>query len=162
MPLKLAQQLLGTERVETISVALSDVDAWRAFAEAAHHLPQLEAVPFDELDEVYYKHAVDWLDAQFGFIRSIILLVVFLAIFNVVSMTVMERTQEIATLRANGESRLKIAAGTISGVPGVGFVGGFWGVVAGWACLVGLLPKGIAIPPPPGSTPGLGFLVELP
>src|SRR5260370_35217262 len=89
MPLKLAQHLLGTERVETISVALSDVDAWPAFAEAARHLPQLEAASFDELDEVYYRHAVHWLEAQFGFIRSIIRLVVFLANFTVVSMNVM-------------------------------------------------------------------------
>jgi putative ABC transport system permease protein len=161
MPLKLAQQLLGTERVETISVALSDVDAWPAFAEAARHLPQLEAASFDELDEVYYRHAVDWLDAQFGFIRSIILLVVFLAIFNVVSMTVMERTQEIATLRANGESRLEIATGHILEAAVLGIVGGFFGVAAGWALTVGPLAKGIAMPPAPGITRSFRILIEL-
>jgi putative ABC transport system permease protein len=161
MPLKLAQQLLGTERVETIAVALSDVDAWPVFAKAARQLPQLEAVPFDELDKVYYKHAVDWLNAQFGFIRSIILLVVFLAIFNVVSMTVMERTQEIATLRANGESRLEIATGHILEAGVLGIVGGFFGVTAGWALTVGPLAKGIAMPPAPGMTRSFRILIEL-
>jgi putative ABC transport system permease protein len=136
------------------------VDAWPAFAEAARHLPQLEAASFDELDEVYYRHAVDWLDAQFGFIRSIILLVVFLAIFNVVSMTVMERTQEIATLRANGESRLEIATGHILEAAVLGIVGGFFGVAAGWALTVGPLAKGIAMPPAPGITRSFRILIE--
>jgi len=161
MPLKLAQRLLGTERVETISIALSDVDEWPAFADAARHLPQLEAVPFDELDKVYYKHAVDWLDAQFGFIRSIILLVVFLAIFNVVSMTVMERTQEIATLRANGETRLEVACGHILEAAVLGIAGGLFGVAAGWVLNVGPLAKGIAMPPAPGITRSFRILIEL-
>jgi putative ABC transport system permease protein len=162
MPLKLAQQLLGTERVETISVALSGVDAWPAFAEAARHLlPQLEAVPFEELDKVYYKHAVDWLDAQFRFILGIILLVVFLAIFNVVSMTVMERTQEIATLRANGESRLEIATGHVLEAAVLGIVGGFIGLAVGWVLTVGPLAKGIAMPPAPGITRSFRIVIEL-
>ena len=54
MPLAVAQKLLRTARVERISVALSDDGGWPAFAaRAAGALPGLEAVPFDELDEVY-------------------------------------------------------------------------------------------------------------
>ena len=79
VPISVAQDLLGTDRVESISVALSGVDAWPAFASAVRTtLSELEAIPFDELDRIYYRHAVDWLDAQFAFIRIIILLVVFL------------------------------------------------------------------------------------
>jgi putative ABC transport system permease protein len=161
VPLAFAQKILGTDRVETISVALSGVDQWAAFADAARDLPQLEAVPFDELDKVYYKHAVDWLDAQFGFIRSIILLVVFLAIFNVISIAVIERTLEIGTLRANGDSRLEIASGHVLEAALLGLFGGVLGLVIGWAMVIGPLARGIAMPPAPGITRSFRILIEL-
>jgi len=162
MPLALAQKLLGTDRVESISVALTGVEAWPGFASAVRAgFPRLEAVPFDELDKVYYRHAVDWLDAQFGFIRGIILLVVFLAIFNVISVTVMERTTEMATLRANGDSRLEIAAGHVLEASALGILGGALGLLAGWALVAGPLREGVAMPPAPGITRSFSILVEL-
>ncbi|HET8668769.1 MAG TPA: ABC transporter permease [Terriglobales bacterium] len=161
IPLAVAQRLIGTDRVETISVALSDVNAWAAFAQAARDLPELEAVPFDELDKVYYKHAVDWLDAQFGFIRGIILLVVFLAIFNVISIVVIERTLEIGTLRANGDSRLEIALGHGTEAALLGLMGGMLGVLTGWLLTMGPLARGIAMPPAPGITRSFRILIEL-
>ncbi len=162
LPLAVAQSLVGTERVETISVALSELDAWPAFARAAETiLPELEAVPFDELDKVYYRHAVDWLDAQFGFIRGIILLVVFLGIFNVISMSVMERTAEIGTLRANGVSRIDIAFGHVLEAAILGALGGALGLLAGWALSAGPLHTGIPMPPAPGITRSFRILIEL-
>ena len=162
LPIKIAQRLLGTDRVESISVALSGVELWPAFAMAAKAaLPELEAVPFDELDKVYYRHAVDWLDAQFSFIRSIILLVVFLGIFNVISMTVMERTAEIGTLRASGDSRLEIALGHILEAIALGVLGGFIGLLAGCALSAGPLREGVAMPPAPGITRSFRIFIEL-
>lgn len=162
IPLALAQKLLGTDRVESISFALTGVEALPDFTSAARAVfPQLEAVPFDELDKVYYRHAVDWLDAQFRFIRGIILLVVFLAIFNVISVTVLERTTEMATLRANGDSRLEIAAGHVLEASALGILGGALGLLGGWALVVGPLREGVAMPPAPGITRSFSILVEL-
>ncbi len=162
VPLAVAQTLLGTDRVESISVALSGVEAWPAFASAASTaLPGLESVPFDELDKVYYRHAVDWLDAQFDIIRSIILLVVFLGIFNVISMTVMERTTEIGTLRACGEGRLDIGIGHVLEATALGGLGGALGLLGGWALSAGPLSGGIAMPPAPGITRSFRILIEL-
>ncbi len=162
IPLSVAQGLLGTDRVEAISVALSGLDAWPAFVRAAGTiLPELEAVPFDELDKVYYRHAVDWLNAQFSFIRGIILLVVFLGIFNVISMTVMERTAEIGTLRANGDSRLEIALGHVLEAAMLGVLGGAIGLLAGWALSAGPLHDGVPMPPAPGITRSFRILIEL-
>src|SRR5262249_56906197 len=82
MPLALAQELLGTDRVASISIGLFNLDQWPNFAKEVNlRYPVLQAVPFDELDRVYYRHAVDWLDAQYAFIRGVIVIVVFLAIF---------------------------------------------------------------------------------
>lgn len=162
IPLKLAQQLLETERVETISVALSGVRAWPEFAGAANTLlPDLEAVPFDELDKVYYRHAVDWLDAQFAFIEDIVLLMVFFGIFNAISMTVMERTAEIGTLRAHGDSRMEIAIGQVIEAAGLALLGGSLGILGGWLLSIGPLSHGIQMPPAPGLTRGLRITIEL-
>lgn len=162
VPITLAQSLLQTDRVETISIALSRVEAWSAFARAIEKAaPNLEAIPFDELDRVYYRHAVEWLNAQFNFIRAIILLVVFLGIFNAISMTVMERTAEIGALRANGESRLEVALGMGLEASTLGFLAGTLGLLAGWALTMGPLRSGIPMPPAPGITRSFRIFIEL-
>jgi putative ABC transport system permease protein len=162
IPLVVAQALLATDRVESIAVALAGVEAWPVFAEAVRaSLPHLEAVPFDELDRIYYRHAVDWLDAQFAFIRGIILLVVFLGIFNVISMAVLERTREIGTLRANGDGRLAIALGHILEAVVLAILGAALGLAAGWALSAGPLHDGVAMPPAPGITRSFRIQIEL-
>jgi putative ABC transport system permease protein len=162
IPLDVAQALLATDRVESIAVALAKAEAWPVFAEAVRaSLPHLEAVPFDELDRIYYRHAVDWLDAQFGFIRGIILLVVFLGIFNVISMAVLERTREIGTLRANGDGRLAIALGHILEAVVLAILGAALGLAAGWALSAGPLHDGVAMPPAPGITRSFRIQIEL-
>jgi len=162
IPLDVAQNLLATDRVESIAVALAEVEAWPVFAEAVRaSLPDLETVPFDELDRIYYRHAVDWLDAQFAFIRGIILLVVFLGIFNVISMAVLERTREIGTLRANGDGRLAIALGHILEAVVLAILGAALGLAAGWALSAGPLHDGVAMPPAPGITRSFRIQIEL-
>lgn len=162
VPIRLAQALLQTERVESIAVALSNVDAWPTFAAAAKRaLPQLEAVPFDELDRIYYRHAVDWLDSQFNFIRSIVLVIVFLGIFNSISITIMERTAEIGALRANGESRSEVALGMALETAILGLMGGGLGLLAGWLLSAAPLRAGIPMPPAPGITRSFRIFIEL-
>lgn len=161
-PLRLVQSLLDTDRLESVAVALTDIERWPAFAAAAKlALPQLEAVPFDELDRVYYRHAVDWLDAQFDFIRNIILLVVFLGSFNVISTTITERIAEIGALRANGESRLAIIYGMGLEAAVLGLLGGALGLFVGWLLCAGPLKAGIAMPPAPGITRSYRIAIEL-
>ena len=162
IPLKVAQNLLGTKGVESISVALSGINGWQGFSDEVKKIaPQLDAIPFDELDKVYYGHAVVWLDAQFAFIRGIILLMVFFGIFNAISMTVLERTAEIGMLRANGESRLEIALGHVIETLALSLLGCGLGLVGSWVLSVGPLSDGIAMPPAPGLTRGLRTFIEI-
>lgn len=162
LPLVLAQRLLETDRVESISVGLSSENQWPEFArQLGRRYPALEAVPFDELDKVYYRHAVDWLDAQFAFIRGIIVLVVFLAIFNVISVTVAERTGEIGTLRANGESKWNVFSNYFLEAAMLGLIGGCLGIASALALVAGPLHPGIAMPPAPGITRSFRILIEL-
>ncbi len=113
------------------------------------------------LDAVYYRHAVDWLDAQFDFIRGILLLMVLLSIVNIISMTVMERTAEIGTLRANGSGNGEIALGHLLEAATLGALGGALGLLVGWALCAGPLREGIAMPPAPGITRSYRILIEL-
>jgi len=162
IPLPVAQGLMGTDRVELLAIALATSTAWPGFAHAARTaLPDLEVVPFDELDKVYYRHSVDWLDAQFAFIKSIILFIVFLGILNAVSMTVVERTAEIGMLRANGESRIEIAITHVIEAAALGLVGGCLGLIGAWALAIGPLRHGVAMPPAPGLTRGLRIVIGL-
>jgi putative ABC transport system permease protein len=160
IPLKVASGLLQTDRVESVALGLAsaeDFPAVDAFIRSQH--PELEAIPFAVLDEVYYQHSVDWLDAQFGVIQLIIITIVVLGIFNTVSTGILERKQEIGTLRANGESRYDILR--LLGLEGLTL--GVLGAVLGIALVVALdatvLSRGILMPPAPGIT--RQFLVML-
>jgi putative ABC transport system permease protein len=162
LPLALAQRLVGTDRVETIQIALASFEAWPAFARGAGAaLPSLEALPFDVLDEIYYKHGVEWLDAQYGFIRAVILLIVFLGTFNVIAMNVVERTVEIGILRANGDRVSDIAAGQILEAVALALMGGAAGILAGWAAATLFLRGGVPMPPAPGMTRSFRIVLEL-
>lgn len=147
------QQLLDTNHIETIALGLDGYESWEPVARQIQtQLPELEATPFAVLDKIYYQQAVDWLKSQFGIIRLIILSVVLLGIFNTASTSIFERTREIGTLRANGESKKDVL--TLLGLEGL--------VLAGLGTVIGIgtvlilnatvLAEGILMPPGPGIT----------
>lgn len=162
IPLAQAQHLLGTDRVETVSLGLASVADWSAvesFVRARH--PELEATPFQVLDKVYYQHSVDWLAAQFGVIQLIILAILLLGIFNTVSTAVLERKQEIGNLRANGESVLDVLR--LLGAEGLvlGSLGALLGIAVALALNETVLAQGILMPPAPGITRQFHVRIEL-
>ncbi len=162
IPLKVALSMLQTDRVESVALGLAserDFDAVSNYVKARH--PELEAIPFSVLDKVYYQHSVDWLNAQFGVIQIIILAIVVLGIFNTVSTGVLERKQEIGTLRANGESRGDVIL--LLGMEGLalGILGAALGIVLALALNATALGDGILMPPAPGITRQFRVLIEL-
>lgn len=162
LPLEQAFRLLDTRDVESVSIGLSNMAAWSnvaSFVDSKH--PELEATPFSVLDRVYYQHSVDWLAAQFGVIRLIILAIVILGIFNTISTSVLERKQEIGTLRANGESKTDVMK--LLGLEGVilGFAGALLGVLLVVLLNATLLKEGILMPPAPGITRQFHVRIEL-
>lgn len=148
-----AQQLLKTSKIELFSLSLRDLSDWEHVAAAVvAKFPELEATPFDVLDEVYYQHSVDWLNAQFRVVQIIILSIVLFGIFNTISAAILERKQEIGNLRANGESvfnvmRLIMAEGAMLAI-----FGSFIGMAASITILTLFVDKGLLMPPGPGMT----------
>ncbi len=144
--------LLDTQKVETIAIGLDRVESWKNVAETMKRFPQLEATPFEVLDEVYYQHSIDWLNAQFRVIQLIILSIVLLGIFNSVSTSVLERKQEIGNLRANGDSRREIVAMLACEGAVLGVFGAICGLVLTYFLIHSVLRNGIVMPPAPGIT----------
>ncbi len=150
--LKAAQGLLNTDRIESFSLDTKGVEYWDEVAQGiVEKNPNLEPIRFEILDKVYYQNSVDFLAAQFAFIRSIILLIVALGIFNTIAVGLLERGGEVGALRANGESRSRLFKIFMFESAFVGVLGGMLGVVIAFI-MWGMLSKGIPMPPGPGIT----------
>ena len=112
MNLKLAQQLLyGREEHKAVSIQIQlqrseDMAKARARLNAlfAQHNLDLEAHDFKEL-QPQYGQIVGFMGAIFTFISVIMGVIVLFTIVNTMSMSVMERTNEIGTARAMGVRR---------------------------------------------------------
>jgi putative ABC transport system permease protein len=157
-----AQALLSTDKVESIAIGLTSVEAWPAFADyVAKTHPELESTSFAILDKIYYQNSVDWLASQFGIIQLIILSVVLLGIFNTVSTSVLERKQEIGNLRANGDSKGEIVALLCAENAVLGLAGGLFGIVLVLLVNATVLRDGFLMPPAPGITRQFHVLIEL-
>jgi len=155
------QKLLGTNRVELIALGLRSADDWDKVQQVvAKEFPDLEAASFAELDKVYYQHSVDWLAAQFAVIRLIILAMVVLGIFNTVSISVLDRKQEIGNLRANGESVAEVTWLLVLEGAALGILGGALGIGIALGLDVAFLREGILMPPAPGITRQFRVLIE--
>ena len=108
--LALARTLLDAEgRADRLTILLDDKNQTDAMRD--HLLAKLKAAGFDveimtwqELSD-FYNQVHGMFDMIFGFIFSIVLTVVVMSVANSMSMTVIERTREIGTLRAIGLKR---------------------------------------------------------
>jgi len=152
MQLGQAQQLLQTDKVETVSVGLVDERAWpRVEAVVARDFPALEAAPFNVVDHVNYQQFVDWLKSQFGVIEIIILTIVLFGILNNVSTGVLERKQEIGCLKANGDTAADVLGMVALEALVLGVIGAAVGALL-VVVLVYALRAGFDMPPTPGLT----------
>jgi len=153
MPLKKAQQLLKTNRIETVSIGLSDHVHWKDVADSVEDdFYDLEAVSFAVLDKIWYQNSMDWLNAQFRVVQIIILSIVLLGIFNTISSSVLERKQEIGNLRANGESGIDVIRLIVVEGFFLGFLGAIVGLSLTYGVAKGFLHEGILMPPGPGQS----------
>jgi putative ABC transport system permease protein len=160
--LKQAQALLDTKKIELFSLGTTGVSYWDSVAEGIKKVnPGLDPVRFEVLDKVYYQNSVDFLGAQFAFIRSIILLIVALGIFNTIAVGLLERGGEIGALRANGEKRARLFKILVIENCFLGFIGGVLGVIIAFLIDATLLTKGIPMPPAPGITRSYLIFLEM-
>jgi putative ABC transport system permease protein len=107
----------------------------------------------------YYHKVVDMFNSVFRFIKVIVVVIVILGIANTMMMAVMERTTEIGTIRALGNTRGEVLALFLTEAAFLGLIGGVIGVLSGILVARGITMGNFMMPPPPGGTTGFPIRV---
>lgn len=102
----------------------------------------------------YYHKVVRMFNSVFGFIKVIVVVIVILGIANTMMMAVMERTSEIGTIRALGNTRGDILGLFLTEAAYLGIIGGIIGIIVGILAAKGITAGNFMMPPPPGGTTG--------
>lgn len=167
MTFRHAQDLVDFTGAERLVVLLRDGRNGKASQEAAARLGALlagagyavEIRTWQDLS-VFYNQVKNMFDMIFLFIFMIVLVIVVMSVVNTMSMSVMERTREIGTLRALGLKRRSVKTLFASEGALLGILG------SGAGCLLFFAVYGaiIAVQPtyiPPGSSSPVPLRVDL-
>ncbi|WP_206187726.1 ABC transporter permease [Chania multitudinisentens] len=150
--LSAAQQLLDSDKVSTLSIFLYEHRETEAkLKQIQIEQTALEATPWINLASFYQK-VKNLYNNLFSLLGGIIIVMVFLAISNTMSMSVVERTKEIGTLAALGSFRCEIIRNFVLEGLLLGLVGTFIGTLLALSVSGFLLVVNIEMPPPPGSS----------
>ncbi len=157
------QNLMYTDAITRIVILLEeteDTDPVRNRLENlfAQNGLDTEIRTWSELD-VFYPKVVRLFNYVFGFIKVIVMAIVILGIANTMMMAVMERTTEIGTIRALGNTRNEIVGLFVLEATYLGVFWGILGIAAGILAAKGISAAGLMMPPPPGSTKGFPIQV---
>lgn len=114
LPLSVTQEILDTQHVDIAVLKFKELEMAEASlnkinTELKTSRPDLFARSWRDL-AVLFRQVDKFYGVQNLLIEAILLALMFLGILNTVSMTVVERTGEIGTLRALGESRKEIVS----------------------------------------------------
>jgi putative ABC transport system permease protein len=168
MPLPLAQQLVygrGEHKVTGIVLQLNrseDLKAARVRLNALiadHHL-DLEVRDFAELTP-FYGQVIKLFSAIFLFIALIMGVIVLFAVVNTMTMNVMERTNEIGTIRAMGVRRNGVRAQFVLEGWLLGAIAATVGVVLAFAVAASINHAGLTWTPP-GNATSVPFRLAMP
>lgn len=163
IPLKAAQELLGSQGVNALVVSLKRTpDTNRVAAELMDTLDhvRLEIKTWVQLNDFYDK-TVALYDRQFGFLQLIILAMVLMSVGNSVNMSVFERVGEFGTMMALGNRARYVSGLILSESALLGMIGGLLGVALGAVLAMAISAIGIPMPPPPNANLGYTAFVRI-
>ena len=162
IPLYNAQELLGTHGVDRIVLLLKDTPQTNSvFSWLKKELSQfpIEMKSWENLADYYFQVRKLYLNI-FKVLSFVVLIIIIFSIANTLSMSVMERTSELGTLRAIGTSRIRVLLMFVLEGLVLGVVGGILGVLSG--CLVAFIVNslgGLYMEPPPGFSTGYQIFI---
>lgn len=163
LPLEFTRRLLGTEGADRAVVVLRDGDrleevSSRIGTQLARAGFAVELHSWKDLS-TFYTRVHDLFDMIFAFIFAIVLVVVLMSIVNTMTMSVVERTREIGTLRALGMKRRHVSMlFTVEGLLLIVF-GGIAGAVLTVIAALAVNAAGFAYVPP-GSSHSVPLLID--
>ncbi len=155
--IEFAQQLLRTQGVERVLVQLKDIDQAEAFAReitaklVALQIP-LEARPWQKLTAFYDSIRAFW-SVFAAFTTLGVFVLVFFSVLEVLTMSFLERTREVGTIRAIGTSRSQVFGIFVAEGAILGILGGLVGVALGTALGLWLNNSAITWLPPGALDP---------
>ncbi|MEZ9176353.1 ABC transporter permease [Vibrio kanaloae] len=158
-----AKDLLASDKVSTLSVFLFETNKTSTVQQRIQAtLDRNSASQNDQGTEItpwqdrafFYTKVKDLYDRIFGIMGAVMALVVFVSLFNTMTMSVTERTREIGTLSALGSYPSEIVAGFLKEAGLLALIGSAIGALVSGLVSVLLLVVDIQMPPPPGRTEG--------
>jgi len=161
IPLAAAQELLGTQGVNSLVVSLKRTEDTQQVADKLRRQIDsrtYEVLRWEELND-FYARAVELYQRQFGVLQFIILVLVLLSVANSVNMSVFERVGEFGTMMALGNRSGAVFRLVLSENALLGLIGGLLGVVFGLILAWVISAIGIPMPPPPGAN--LGYTAHI-
>ncbi len=160
--LQTAQSLMATQKVSSVALHLRDTEStFDKYAELSSQYPDLAWQTW--LDKAFFYVGVKNLyNRIFGLLGFIIIMMVFFSIYNTVSMSVVERTREIGTLRAIGTYSREVTRNFILEGAVIGIIGAIVGILIAFLISFGLSLADIQMPPPPGRTNSYPLVISIP
>ena len=164
-----AQELLASDKVSTLSVFLFETNKTSTVQQRirmaldkqdAQQGSEIEITPWQDR-AFFYTKVKDLYDRIFGIMGAVMALVVFVSLFNTMTMSVTERTREIGTLSALGCYPSEIVAGFLKEAGLLAVIGSAIGALVSGLVSVLLLVVDIQMPPPPGRTEGYPLNIYL-
>ncbi|MGF1729160.1 ABC transporter permease [Photobacterium kasasachensis] len=155
-----AQELLLSDKVSTLSVFLNDTaqtDAMMPLIDSQLNLmvegQGIALTPWQDR-AFFYNNVKNLYDLIFGMMGLVMGLVVFVSLFNTMTMSVTERTREIGTLSALGSFRGEIIRGFLRESGLLAVIGAGTGALMSAALSLFLMLVEVNMPPPPGYSEG--------
>ena len=157
-----AQELLASEKVSTLSVFLFETNKTSTVQQriqlaldkqVGQQGSEIEITPWQDR-AFFYTKVKDLYDRIFGIMGAVMALVVFVSLFNTMTMSVTERTREIGTLSALGSYPSEIVVGFLKEAGLLAAIGSAIGALVSGLVSVLLLVVDVQMPPPPGRTEG--------
>lgn len=161
IPLAAAQELLGTQGVNTMVLSLQRTeDTRRVQTDLERQLDTkgFEVLTWMELNELY-AGAVALYERQFGVLQLIILVLVLLSVANSVNMSAFERVGEFGTMMALGNRGGQVFRLLLIENALLGASSGLIGALLGIALAFSISAVGISMPPPPNAN--LGYTAHI-
>lgn len=161
VPISLAHQLLRASGAHSYAVLLEETEQTSGVVKRLEEMFKgsgLAVVPWSDLADFYNKTA-ELFGKQVDVVRLIIALIIMLSIANSLMMSVMERTAEIGTMMALGQTRQGVLSLFLMEGAFLGIFGGVSGIFLGWLSGMGISAIGIPMPAPPGMA--FGYTAEI-
>ena len=162
--LGLAQKILRTDNIERIVVNINDIDRAEGFARKLEDRLKAAGIalavrPWQSLNPLYEQ--VREFGSFFTWFTNIgVFILAFFGVFEVLTMSFLERTREVGTVRAVGTKRWQVFSTFVIEGFILGMLGGVAGVVLGW--LLGLVVNQLNLNwVPPGAIDAVPVVIQL-